>query len=892
MYKRILLNLFNSHKGKVSDKWISNIQDYDNYFYDFRNLPINILEIGIQNGGSLEVWAKYFKKSKLIIGADINRDCANLKFKDSRINIITGDVNKQKTYNLIKKHADQFDIIIDDGSHTSFDIIKSFSIYFQLLSNNGIYVIEDLHCSYWESYQGGLYYPLSSLAFLKKLADIVNYQHWGNTQSKENLFREFNSNYQINIHENLLNKIHSITFSNSLCIIRKNKSSLGKRLISGKMETITFGQKTYHNSANFFLDQTHNKWANFPTPPEIEYEKLKNKLSKTEHELTLFKALVSQYESTLSWKITKPLRFLRNYKKHATKSKNLFFRLINYIYRKTYNLFSKSIFFRKIISIYKKYSYNTHCRNTLKEIYEQKQNIITYLKIAPVKPLITVVIELQQDLLKDSKILDLTLDSLKGQFYKNYKIIFLSHKKINNNFYYNGRQIENISSSNLYKNISDYFIFLTPGNILQPNTFYEYISILNTDPSTEIIYSDEDSIDLKGKRSSPFFKPVWSPDYLETFNYIGYNTIFIKKLLDKNTKFISYYDLVLRLTEKSKNIKNISKILSHKITNTHLDLIETTSASNKFALEQRLIRTGRKGFVFEHPKFRGCFFSKLNLASPPKVSIVIPTAGKLIKVDGRPVNLITNLVDQIRHKTDYKNIELIIVHNSDLSEYQLKNLKRLNCKLIAFEDKVFNISKKLNLGVASATGDLLLLMNDDIEIISPNWISKMIQHFQKPHAGVVGVKLIYPDRKIQHVGVVFNNGNPDHVRRFYNSNEDGYFYSSCGVKNYMAVTGAVMMTRRSIYNSLLGYEENLAVSFNDIDFCLKVKKMGYEVICASDIELYHMESASRKPFLDQTEYQFFSNKWSKELTYDPYYNENYLSVCPPNFELAINKRLI
>lgn len=235
---------FLNHTGKISDKWSLYINEWERIFNPYRDLPIKLFEIGIQNGGSLEIWAEYFLNAKKIVGCDINEKCKELTFLDTRIEFYVGDVNTDEIQEKALKSASKYDIIIDDGSHQSSDVIRSFSRYFPHLNYDGMYVIEDLHTSYWGGFGGGLYDPNSSISFFKHLIDILNHEHWRNNKSREMFLAEFASKYQVPFFEVDLSSIHSIEFLNSLCIIRKKdpiSNRLGKRIIVGKNELITTG---------------------------------------------------------------------------------------------------------------------------------------------------------------------------------------------------------------------------------------------------------------------------------------------------------------------------------------------------------------------------------------------------------------------------------------------------------------------------------------------------------------------------------------------------------------------------------------------------------------------------------------------------------------------------
>lgn len=269
---KTLLELYKNHTGKVSDKWSLYLDEYDRLFRPYRNERIKLLEIGIQNGGSLEIWAKYFPEATHIIGCDINQDCKKLIFEDPRISVVVGDASLPETVKLIKSNREGFNIIIEDGSHKSGDIIKAFAQYFPLISDEGIFVAEDLHCSYWSEYEGGIHYPYSSIAFFKVLADIVNQEHWGIDNPARAMLQGFERAYSTIFDEDALSEIHSVEFINSACVIRKakkNKNQLGSRFIAGDQELVIEGLQGLHDSRTKAIPQQTNFWSTLiPSPAE------------------------------------------------------------------------------------------------------------------------------------------------------------------------------------------------------------------------------------------------------------------------------------------------------------------------------------------------------------------------------------------------------------------------------------------------------------------------------------------------------------------------------------------------------------------------------------------------------------------------------------------------
>lgn len=259
-----LISFYNSHEGKITDKWTSCIHHYDDVFKSWRKKPVRLLEIGIQNGGSLEIWAQYFTEGLLFVGCDINPRCGQLTFNDPRIAMIICDICTDEAKEKIKAYAPAYDLIIDDGSHHSGHIIEAFARYFPLLEDGGLYIVEDLHCSFWQAFQGGLADPFSSIAFFKRLADLIHHEHWGVSLQRCAYLEGFSRLYQCHFDEASLSKIHSVEFINSMCIIKKRhetKNVLGSRLVKGNLALVSDNVKFYDGTSSVALDQTHNCWS-------------------------------------------------------------------------------------------------------------------------------------------------------------------------------------------------------------------------------------------------------------------------------------------------------------------------------------------------------------------------------------------------------------------------------------------------------------------------------------------------------------------------------------------------------------------------------------------------------------------------------------------------------
>ena len=282
---KTLRELYAEHGGKVAYKWSSYLEVYERLFAPFRDKPVRLLEIGVLNGGSLEIWQKYFPRAEIIVGCDINPDCRKLGFDDKKIAVIIGDANSQETEREITACSAEYDIVIDDGSHKSSDIVRSFARYFRLLADGGIYVAEDLHCSYWNAFEGGLYEPYSSMSFFKRMLDVVNREHWGIPRERADVLAAFAKKYSTAFDEASLRSIHSVEFVNSLCILRKapqGEKQLGQRKLAGQTAIVHDGFLPLEGTTSTPPDETNNPWSLHTATMEEETETNRAKVTLQE----------------------------------------------------------------------------------------------------------------------------------------------------------------------------------------------------------------------------------------------------------------------------------------------------------------------------------------------------------------------------------------------------------------------------------------------------------------------------------------------------------------------------------------------------------------------------------------------------------------------------------
>ncbi|MEO0250192.1 MAG: glycosyltransferase family 2 protein, partial [candidate division WOR-3 bacterium] len=247
--------------------------------------------------------------------------------------------------------------------------------------------------------------------------------------------------------------------------------------------------------------------------------------------------------------------------------------------------------------------------------------------------------------------------------------------------------------------------------------------------------------------------------------------------------------------------------------------------------------------------------------------------------------LLSRCVELIRSKSTYPHFEIIVVDNGNLASDTSETLSRAGCRFVHFLDKVPNVARKMNMGARVAKGDHLVFLNDDTEVISPDWIEAMLQYSQQPDIGAVGAKLYYEDGSIQHAGVTLNDdGLPDYLCRGFPGTEPGYFFSLVVSRPCLAVTGACLMTKRVLFEQIGGFDEALAMSYNDIDFCLKLHAAGYRNVFTPHARLFHYEFISRARTVDFSESDLFLQRWHTKVPRDPYYSIH-LDTYPPSYRI-------
>ena len=423
--------------------------------------------------------------------------------------------------------------------------------------------------------------------------------------------------------------------------------------------------------------------------------------------------------------------------------------------------------------------------------------------------------------------------------------------------------------------------FLDHDDQLLPNALYEVVLMLNRNARADFIYSDEILISKRGKPVFAYFRPDFSLDYMLSHCYIVHFVVIRASILKKiggfraEFKVSQDYDLFLRVLSQTRNVLHIPKILyrwrQYESSTGHL-LKERVMESSRRALQDFADREGIKGVVWGTKNFN-FFRLKRDILDRPKISIIIPTKDR--------IDLLKRCIESIQNRSSYDNYEIIIVDNMSQEEETAAYLDGLgkSYRIIKFNEK-FNYSKLNNYAAEFARGEHLLFLNNDIEVLNSDWLEAMLEQSQRDEIGCVGAKLLYPDRKIQHVGVVVGwGGRAEHIYKWLHSNDIGYMGHFVSIRNYSAVTAACMMLRKSIFNEVGGFDERFEIGFGDVDLCLRVRELGYENLFTPYAELLHYESATRgrsfsfDPHPNDT--KRFIERWQEYIKGgDPYYNPN------------------
>lgn len=534
------------------------------------------------------------------------------------------------------------------------------------------------------------------------------------------------------------------------------------------------------------------------------------------------------------------------------------------------------------------------------ELEQQRKTTFAYA------PLISIVIPLYNTPIPYLKEL---LDSVQAQTYPNFQLCLAdgsdnsrtgdyirenygTDKRIQYKLLENNAGISENTNEAIKMATGEFIMFSDHDDTLAPNALFEIVKEMNEHPGTDVVYTDEDKVTMDGKRYfDPHFKPDFNLDMLRCNNYICHIFVVKREILEqvgmlrKEFDGAQDFDFILRCCEKAENIRHVAKILYHwrnhpasTAGNPESKMYAYEAGRN--AVQAHYDRIGMKAEVSMTEQW-GRYRTKLFVEGEPLVTIIIPNKDHKKELK--------TCVDSLFEKTSYQNFEILIIENNSTGKeifayYRELEAAHENVRVLTWE-KEFNYSAINNFGAEHARGEYLLLLNNDIEVKTENWMEEMLSYCQREDVGIVGAKLLFPNEKIQHAGVILGmgpSGTAGHL--FYNFPGDQFVYAgrSQTTQNLSAVTAACMMVKKELYQKVGGMDEAFQVAFNDIDFCLRVRETGKLVVFQAYAELYHHESLTRGYETSQKnkkrfkeEIKLFKTRWKDILEAgDPYYNPN------------------
>ena len=536
-------------------------------------------------------------------------------------------------------------------------------------------------------------------------------------------------------------------------------------------------------------------------------------------------------------------------------------------------------------------------------------------------PLISILVPLHNT---DKQMLKEMIDSVMWQTYKNWELCLADGSDEAHAYVkevvdsYNEPRIKYLKleknegiSGNTNKCLTlatgEYIGLFDHDDVLHPEALYEYVKVIN-EKGADYIYCDETTFKSGNidHMLTMHFKPDYAVDNLRANNYICHFSVFKRTLLEGTELFRTKFDgsqdhdMILRLTDRAKCIVHVPRLLYYWRCHSgsvasNISAKEYAIAAAKGAVADHLRSHGYTDFKITGTRaFETIFKIRYKINGTPKISIVIPNKDHTEDLE--------RCVNSILDKSTYTNYEIIIVENNSTEKKTFEcyeDLKKLSDKIqvVTYEGK-FNYSLVNNFGVTFATGEYILLLNNDTEVITVNWLEELLMYAQREDVGAVGAKLYYPDKTIQHAGVVIGLGahrTAGHTHYKQSRENLGYMGRLCYTQDVTAVTGACLMVKKSLWDELGGLSPEFEISLNDVDFCLRLRKLGKLNVFTPFAELYHYESVSRglddqgeKAERYNRESELFRTKWKAELEAgDPYYNPNF-SLDRSDYSLKIN----
>ena len=958
------------YKTANSKKAEEHIQNVKNNINILKNCKIDCLDKYDNN----KIISKYLKdatsfdKVLMDIYNNSGLDGVMNKIIDYKVSILNKLSFEDVKNTVFEKYSIKIDKELKDKLHFTKNGV--FDLIFQncLVKNNKIYVYDQEWFEEDVPVEFILYRAIFYFTDLKEKEDInIVYEKLG-LSDYVNVFEELETKLQEKILDKEIWKLHE----DSVKDIGKTQD-----LIKNYREQVKLSEIHIKNletqiegleEDNKELNDKVNDLSEGIFAYKEGIENLTNLIKEKDVELVNYANELRSISTSMSWKITKPLRmfmWMFNPKSGASFIDRIMppggKRRIEYDKKQTEKRYAKKVenyfklsdeetaeFWKGID--HRKYLKYEKCLEKEKEDelsdYEKwimknepnDQDLLRQEKTKfKIKPKISIVIPLYNT---DTEFFRELLYTIHTQTYKKWELCLADgsneelteikkmvekDKRIKYKFLGENKGISGNTNEALKMATGDYISLVDHDDILSESALYEVVKTINENPDVDFIYSDEDKFHFMDESYyEPHFKPDFAPDTLRANNYICHYSVFKKELIDKiggfNSEFdgAQDYDLILRATENANRIIHIPKVLYHWRVHKGSTSFETEAKpyaiiAGRKAVASHLERVGLKGKVYDgvHP---GTYEVVYDVNGNPKVSILIPNK------DG--IDMLKTCIESVLKKSTYQNYEIVIIENNsektETYDYYKELLKNDRIKIINYNtgkqitsdgecsleytdsNRVevkpgFNYSAIINFGVRNSDGEFIVQLNNDTELLTANWLEKMIGFCQRDDVGACGVRLFYPDDTIQHAGIIVGALQvAAHVFRGLKRGNVGYFGREDLIQNMNAVTAACIMTRREIYEKVGFMNEEFAVAFNDIDFCLKIRRAGYLIVFDPYIELTHYESKSRGNDMDpdkierfQGEINLFLETWKEKLAEgDEYYSPN-LSLDSDQYAINI-----
>ena len=491
-----------------------------------------------------------------------------------------------------------------------------------------------------------------------------------------------------------------------------------------------------------------------------------------------------------------------------------------------------------------------------------------------VRPLVSVVTPVHD---VDPEWLRRAVESVRRQTYAHWQLCLAGDPAIDVSFDEANSGIAAASNRALEAAEGEFVAFLDHDDELDPDALLECVRLLNEKPDTDAIYTDEDKIDRRGAHSEPFFKPDWSPELFRGVMYVGHLLVLRRSLvesvggLDSAFDGVQDFELMLRISEQTERVEHLPRILYHwrklpRSVASSTDAKQGISELQAAAVNRHLERCGIAAFARPNPDHphRAMLHAKPR-ARWPRVTVIVPTKDA-------PQHL-ARCLDSIFSRSTYPSFRVLLVDNGTTDPEARRIFEQHPVDVVPL-DEPFNFSRLNNVGVAHADGELVVFLNNDTEVQTPEWLEAMVSLAERDGVGAVGPLLLYPNGTVQHAGVVLGlRGTADHIMRGFRSTDDGYAGSLSCTREVSAVTAACMLIRRDLFDELGGFDEHFATHYQDVDLCLRLGRSGRRILFTPRAVLRHHESATRGAYYDQLDRALLLDAWGDTIARgDPYYS--------------------